>query len=224
MMQRDSDRKIAREVADVVALSGCRMLEIGCGDGRVTRWLSSTGLRSLVAIDPDAQRIAQAKQRQLDDVDFRVGVGEALDLADSSQDLVLFSLSLHHHADPLQALCEAGRVLSETGAILIIEPCPGGELEQVLTDFDDESAALERAQAAILKSGFLQCFRREFTAHWQFDDWKDAQASLCAYYDLPLSRVDAEGLRRRLGERCSEAPLVLEDLMQLQLLRLRSES
>jgi tRNA1(Val) A37 N6-methylase TrmN6 len=42
-------------------LSGKRVLEIGCGDGRLT-WRYASQAAQVVAIDPDPEKIARARQ------------------------------------------------------------------------------------------------------------------------------------------------------------------
>jgi len=71
-----------------------RVLEIGCGKGRLTRRLANLGAQ-MEAIDPDRKLIASAKKdvpgRLADRMRFRVG--SALDLKYPKQtfDIVVFS-------------------------------------------------------------------------------------------------------------------------------------
>ena len=70
------------------------VVEIGCGDGRVTRRYSSQ-VRSVIASDPDGAGIAAFRASGLPpNVDVRsVSVFE-LDLPDASADVVLLSWAL----------------------------------------------------------------------------------------------------------------------------------
>ncbi len=69
-----------------------RVLEIGCGTGRLTRRYANVA-RSIVAIDPDARSIAQLT-RALPTVDARpLGVHQ-LDLTPHSVDVAVFAWSL----------------------------------------------------------------------------------------------------------------------------------
>jgi 2-polyprenyl-3-methyl-5-hydroxy-6-metoxy-1,4-benzoquinol methylase len=76
----------------VPSFSGLRVLEIGCGDGRVTR-LFAPHACSVVAIDPDAELIALMKA-DWPAVDARAVGIEALDLPPHSVDVAIFSWSL----------------------------------------------------------------------------------------------------------------------------------
>ena len=42
------------------SLAGKQVLEVGCGDGRLT-WRYAWGVRRVTAIDPDAERVARAR-------------------------------------------------------------------------------------------------------------------------------------------------------------------
>ena len=80
---------------------GARVLEIGCGDGRLTVRLARLG--ALVeAIDPDAPSIRRARRqraallpaRLAKNVRYRVGDAEHLAFPDESFDRVVFAWSL----------------------------------------------------------------------------------------------------------------------------------
>ena len=74
-----------------------RVLEIGCGDGRLTRDIAREA-RSVLAIDPDSESIVAARATLppplADTVTFRVGAAADLDIPRCSIDLVFFSWSL----------------------------------------------------------------------------------------------------------------------------------
>lgn len=76
----------------VPSFAGLRVLEIGCGDGRVTR-LYAANAESVVAIDPEAESI-DAVRNEFPGIDARqIGI-EDLELPDRSFDVAIFSWSL----------------------------------------------------------------------------------------------------------------------------------
>jgi ubiquinone/menaquinone biosynthesis C-methylase UbiE len=81
----------------LLPLTGRRLLEIGCGDGRLTAALA-TRAASVVAIDPDRQAVARARRvlpRHLRGrVRFDAGHAERLPYADGAFDAAIFSWSL----------------------------------------------------------------------------------------------------------------------------------
>jgi ubiquinone/menaquinone biosynthesis C-methylase UbiE len=75
----DLELKTIRALAD---FSGCRVLEIGAGDGRLS-WPFAPEAGQWVALDPDADEIAaawreQAKDRGKEKVRLVIGDGRAL--------------------------------------------------------------------------------------------------------------------------------------------------
>jgi 16S rRNA A1518/A1519 N6-dimethyltransferase RsmA/KsgA/DIM1 with predicted DNA glycosylase/AP lyase activity len=75
-----------------VSFASRRVLEIGCGDGRLTSRYASRA-QSVTAIDPDPDAVADVV-RSLPMVDARAVAVDALVLAPQSVDVVLFSWSL----------------------------------------------------------------------------------------------------------------------------------
>ncbi len=73
------------------------MLELGCGDGRLTLGIAETAA-SVLAFDPDAEEVARAWQslpaELAQRVTYRVASGKEIELERNSFDLVVFSWSL----------------------------------------------------------------------------------------------------------------------------------
>ena len=88
----DDTKNIALEMIEkFVSLQDHKVLEIGCGEGRMSKLLAPKS-RKYIAIDPDEQSIEKAKS-EIPDVDFRIGSGEALEFEDGSFPIILFTLS-----------------------------------------------------------------------------------------------------------------------------------
>jgi 2-polyprenyl-3-methyl-5-hydroxy-6-metoxy-1,4-benzoquinol methylase len=74
-----------------------RVLEVGCGDGRLTVELAADGA-SVVAFDPGADAVADARRslpaELANRIDYRVAKAQEIEVERAGFDLVLFSWSL----------------------------------------------------------------------------------------------------------------------------------
>ncbi|MEE2787608.1 MAG: bifunctional 2-polyprenyl-6-hydroxyphenol methylase/3-demethylubiquinol 3-O-methyltransferase UbiG [Myxococcota bacterium] len=99
---------------------GQRVLDLGCGGGFMADALARRGA-CVTGVDPSAPAIdaarTHAQETQLD-IDYRVGVGEAIPCEDHSFDIVVCVDVLEHVADLDQVLDEVNRVLKPGGLFL----------------------------------------------------------------------------------------------------------
>jgi len=121
---------------------GSRVLEVGCGTGKLTRVLADRGLR-VDAVDPGAQ-LVQVAQRHVGDapVEFHVGRFEDLELRDAAFAAV-FSATAFHWIDPTVGWTKAARLLRPGGILALLahtfEPEP--EMLAAWRDFVPEAGA-----------------------------------------------------------------------------------
>jgi ubiquinone/menaquinone biosynthesis C-methylase UbiE len=191
---------------------GPNLLEVGCGDGRITGQLAEKAT-CLVAVDPSENDLGRAVRR-VDKALFSRASGVQLPFAGYSFDTVLFTLSLHHQ-DSRLALKEAGRVVAPGGRILVLEPAVDGEAQQLFHFFEDETAALESAMAAIADSPLQIVQATEFEADWQFESKHEFSRYMFAYHDLNWNAQTEAGLFHQLGRKAADRPLVLKDKLKL---------
>ena len=97
MQRRDPEGVEAAAIAATVDLAGKRILEVGCGVGRLTSFAAARATH-VYAFEPDAERVSQAKTslaRDLRDrVRFAAHGAEALDIPRRRFDLALCGWSL----------------------------------------------------------------------------------------------------------------------------------
>lgn len=81
----------------LVTFRGMDVLDVGCGDGRTARRIARTAA-SVIGVDPDAERIALARDAAPEadscDVAFRIEDAVTLDFPAGEFDAVIFTRSL----------------------------------------------------------------------------------------------------------------------------------
>jgi arsenite methyltransferase len=98
---------------------GDRVLDVGCGTGRLADFIRERVGQSgsVVGVDPLAERIAVARQRA-DGISFALGSAEDLSaFADQSFNVVCLNAVFHWIADKPKALAEIRRVLRPRGRL-----------------------------------------------------------------------------------------------------------
>lgn len=77
---------------------GKNVLEVGCGDGRLTLRLAGLGAHSILAIDPDAELVREARKslpnRYRARIQYQVGSAERLRRRKDPFDIAILSWSL----------------------------------------------------------------------------------------------------------------------------------
>jgi len=104
--------------------AGVKLLEIGIGTGTLLVELAGSG-RDIIGVDHSPAMLEEARRRVLrsgiSGMDLRLGEMAHLPLPDRSVECVIANMVLHHAADPLAVISEAGRVLVPGGLLLIAD-------------------------------------------------------------------------------------------------------
>ena len=127
------------------------VLDVGCGEGRLTRELRSNGWR-IAGIDASPRMIELASEADPEG-DYRVADAAALPFDDRAFDLVIAFMSLQDVDDPERAIAEAVRVLR-----------PGGLLCAAIThplNSAGRFTSLEPDSPFVIDGSYLDSWRRE---------------------------------------------------------------
>lgn len=118
-----------RKIVELAGIrSGERILDVGCGPGRlaIVAGIAAGPAGETCGIDPAPEMVEVARRnaaRAGVSVRFEVGVIEALPYPDDHFDVVLSSLMLHHLPDELKrrGVAEVHRVLKPAGRLLAVD-------------------------------------------------------------------------------------------------------
>lgn len=202
-----------KRIQGQVDLKEKRILEVGCGAGRVTRMYAEEP-SVVVGVEPDFDA-ACAGAKAVPGAFFICGSGMHLPFTSGSFDMVLFTLSLHHHPDTLAALAEARRILTDDGKVLVLEPTPESEIQQFCKAFEDEDHRLMAVEDALPRCPLDTTAKETFSTHWEFTDFADAADYAFTYYRHPPDADKREALRDFLGPKAHDAPIRMTDTLRL---------
>jgi SAM-dependent methyltransferase len=104
-------------MAEADLAGAASVLDVGCGEGQLSRLASAGGASLVVGVDPTSAQTLEARRRGGGPVYAR-GAAAALPFPSSSFDAVVACLVFEHIDEVDQALAEVGRVLRPGGRFL----------------------------------------------------------------------------------------------------------
>lgn len=135
-------------LATIGPVAGLRVIDIGCGEGGLTRALAKLGAQ-VAGYDP---LISGTALTALGAGSFRLtkAPADAIPEPDHAADLVLYVFSLHHvPGERLEAaLAEARRLLRPSGKLYVAEPLARGPHQHIMELFHDETAVRSGGRCA----------------------------------------------------------------------------
>jgi ubiquinone/menaquinone biosynthesis C-methylase UbiE len=193
-------------LATVDAVDGLRVIDIGCGEGRMARALAALGA-DVTGYDPfieGTEPTVEGAGR------FRLvkASADAIPEADQSADLVLFVFSLHHvpTAKLAGSLAEARRILRPSGRLYVAEPLAQGPHQYVMELFHDETTVRQAAADALAKFARPRFARDEIATYAEmrrypdFDAFAERMIANMRFNGYSREAVLAPAVRRRFDE------------------------
>lgn len=140
------DRYHRDQFLPLVPKPGRRTLDVGCGEGRLTRHLASLG-HTMVGVDASPTLIAAARELS-PEMDLRVENASALSFEEASFDQVVSFMCLHDVDDLGAAVREIARVLS-----------PGGVATMAVVHPLNSAGRFEKHGRFVIRGSYLDSFR-----------------------------------------------------------------
>ena len=174
-MEKRNSTDVIEEFLD---LEKAEVIDVGCGNGWLTRWLAGLGAH-VTGIEVSPRQLAKARSTQsVADESYMTGLAEELPLRNRSADVVIFFNSLHH-VDAVglpKALKEASRVLKHGGVLYVSEPLPEGPYFQLMKPAHDETVVRRRAQEILRHAPEFGLLLERQLTHLDSIKFKDFQA------------------------------------------------
>jgi ubiquinone/menaquinone biosynthesis C-methylase UbiE len=159
---RGKIRELRKRTADLARIQpGEQVLDVGCGTGtlaiEVARRVGRAG--RVAGVDPGTQQIARARAkaaRRHMPIEFQMGVIEQLPFPNSTFDVVLSTLMMHHVPTPLkrQGLAEIARVLKPGGRLVIADFKRKQERQGRAARFHAGGSSMRDLAALVSDAGF----------------------------------------------------------------------
>ncbi|MEE8516302.1 MAG: class I SAM-dependent methyltransferase [Alphaproteobacteria bacterium] len=191
-----NNAEVAKKLLD---LKGMKGVDVGCGEGRFTRFLASQGA-DMHGIDVNDKSLDKARAAlDGENVTFQNARGEDMPFDDGSLDLVVFSNSFHHIASDKMAtaLGEALRVLKPGGLLYVMEPVAEGNYFEGTRLINDESTVRAEVYELIQDAeahGFETVDEITYTSPRRFESYE-------AFRDHQVSRsAERQALFDSLGD------------------------
>lgn len=114
---------------------GASVVDLGCGNGRIGRWLRAAGAREIVGVDRTEEMLVRARERGVYERTVRADVKET-GLPEGSFDGAITSMALCHVPDLGAFFREARRVLRSGGWLVALDFHPFFLFSGIPTHFD----------------------------------------------------------------------------------------
>lgn len=215
-MIRDKYLKTLERLTTRADFQNSRILEIGCGSGRITSTYANKCALT-IGIEPNFSEIQKAV-KSVPSASFVCSSGMTLPFVNCF-DIVIFTLSLHHHPIPDDALDEARKSLVPDGLILVLEPTIESDIQKLCNFFENEDQHLENVERILKRSELKTTSCETFKTLWIFDDFEDLADYAFNYYDQPRETGKITELKNFLDEKADNAPIELTDTLRLTCLR-----
>jgi len=184
------------ESSDLLAerIAGSKVVDLGCGTGRIGAWLKDCGARSISGVDLSSHMLAKAKERAVYDELVKADLS-ATGLAESSFDGAIISLVLCHvpHLDGF--FLESRRLLREGGWLALVDYHPFFLFSGIPSHYNDPDQGVQvaienyvHALSHYFQSALTARFQlKEFTERFVTDEWVADSPAYARHLGWPIT-------------------------------------
>jgi SAM-dependent methyltransferase len=198
-------------------IAGLRVLDVGAGTGKLTRFLLRHGA-NVTVIEPDVD-MRKVLLRRSPEVEVLIGSAESVPAEDETFDAIFMNSAWHWFTQP-DATNEFARVLRDNGALHVWWNGYSREVPWIreltaLRNRPDDANARPRGWSADLDPEGPFIDAQDFELHWTWPRTIDEIVGSFATYSGTLiqsddARIEVEGkVRERLVEQFGDAPIEL---------------
>ncbi|MEE4253249.1 MAG: class I SAM-dependent methyltransferase [Desulfuromusa sp.] len=220
----DPDNQYIQAINSQIPLAGATVLEIGCGEGRITRDMAKYATR-IVATDLNLAALEQAKKNTTaKNIEFLYSSDGIPDFPKNSFDTAIYTLSLHHipKNKMVDNLCRSGSLLKNGGKIVVVEPGDGGSFMELKKRFgvgsgDESQERLDAIAAMQNFEGWTLFPTYHFEVAFQFADENDFFSNKVPNGSKMATEEIAE-LKKYLKKSSTDRGIILTSARRLNLL------
>jgi len=196
-----------KKMLQLVNISNKKILEIGCGIGRVTTQIAKI-TKEVYAIDVDEEVLKVAKRKslklKLKNIKFDKVSADKIKYPDKFFDVVLCPWSIHHISKKDKTFRQIKRVLKRNGYLVIIEASSKNDYTELSNLIKTkEKRRIENRASFIFrlaKKHFQLIKKIHFVSYYLISS-KKKTLDLLDVYKVPIERIDAKYLNKFLEKR-----------------------
>lgn len=211
-------RKISKGV------KGKKILDIGCGTGRLSSALSKAGA-IVTGIDINKEFISYCSHRfKRSNTKFKLGDARNLPFKDSAFDIVLYAWGENLGEDTSKALRESKRVLKPKGKIILIDEMKGSDYASLIKRFDPNIDQYLDLSIRKLRNSLTKLYKKiEFYKKVRIpyvfpnvgEAYKMMVYDLGSFRGIRLNKDDKLTLRKNLSKFASGKRIVLNEAVMI---------
>jgi len=216
-MKLDPEKKEIAILKSLIDLKNKDILEVGCGDGRITEMLNQKD-NNILAIEPDKDQLRLARKK-VSDVKFEVGTMSNLKTK-KTFDLIIFSMSFHHVPARSKKIViqKALSLLNKNGEVWLIEPALEGQVcEVIIILMPAERKRIEDANKVFKELRILK--KKSVELKWYYENYSDFLAFFKEVVNTRICSKRLDKIKKIMQIKDEKVKILLKDKINYFLIK-----